>query len=658
MRSTISSIKRFTNIGFLCLAVVLQLFSCTKDETTWHLDSPDHQIRVEISNVEMSSSSRLYYTIFFQDNGSYKKVMDASPLGIEREDTRFIENLELVSSRVETDVEDDYHLVSGKKLECHTSFNGLTLTFKNQNKQRMSLIFRAYNHGISFRYLFTGKTENNVRVIKEYTGFDFKEGNFWAHPYDTVTTWNPAYETYYSGPHKVGTEAPWNKNGWAFPILVESEGTWMLVSEAGFDGSYGASHLNSECDNGKYTIKFAEQGEAQGYYKNSSHAPLPWYTPWRFIVIGNSLSAVVETTLPTDLSAPSKIENTDWINPGRSSWSWWSDSDSPQDFEKLVPFVDFAAEMGWEYSLVDANWNRMKNGDLEKLADYAQKKDVGLLVWYNSGGKHNTVPEEPRDLMDNSRVRRKEFERISKMGIKGIKVDFFQSDKQEIIQQYTEILEDAAEFKLVVNFHGCTLPKGWRRTWPNLLTMEAVKGGECYRYDQKYPETAPSYLTILPFTRNAVGPADYTPGGFSDNTYAHLTTFGFELALPVIIESGIMHYMDTPEQTKGLSTQTIDFLKDIPVVWDDTKYITGYPGKDAVIARRSGDRWYIAGINGEPFEKNLTIDLSMTGDSPSTVEVISDGESARGLIQKSMLTSNGKLTVHMEPFGGFAGYWE
>jgi hypothetical protein len=345
MRNTISTIKRFTNIGFLCLAVVLQLFSCTKKDTTWQLDSPDHQIRVEISNVEMSSSSRLYYTIFFQDNGSYKKVMDASPLGIEREDTRFIENLELVSSRVETDVEDDYHLVSGKKLECHTSFNGLTLTFKNQNRQRMSLIFRAYNHGISFRYLFTGKTENNVRVIKEYTGFDFKEKNFWAHPYDTVTTWNPAYETYYSGPHKVGTEAPWNKNGWAFPILVESEGTWMLVSEAGFDGSYGGSHLNSECDNGKYTIKFAEQGEAQGYYKNSSHAPLPWYTPWRFIVIGNSLSAVVETTLPTDLSAPSKIENTDWIDPGRSSWSWWSDSDSPQDFEKLVPFVDFAAEM-------------------------------------------------------------------------------------------------------------------------------------------------------------------------------------------------------------------------------------------------------------------------------------------------------------------------
>ncbi len=209
--------------------------------------------------------------------------------------------------------------------------------------------------------------------------------------------------------------------------------------------------------------------------------------------------------------------------------------------------------MGWEYSLVDANWDQMKNGNVEKLVEYANGKNVGLLLWYNSGGKHNVVEEGPRDLVDNAKARRKEFERISKMGIKGIKVDFFQSDKQEIISQYVGILEDAAEFGLLVNCHGCTLPKGWRRTWPNLMSMEAVKGGECYRFDQTFPGIGPPHLTILPFSRNAVGPCDYTPGGYSDSQYPHLSTYGFEMALPVIIESGIMHHMDTPARTLGLT---------------------------------------------------------------------------------------------------------
>lgn len=249
----------------------------------------------------------------------------------------------------------------------------------------------------------------------------------------------------------------------------------MLVSETGFDGSYGASHLHAGCEGGKYRIKFAEEGSAEGYYKSSSNSSLPMESPWRFIAIGESLSEIAETTLPTDLSAPSKIEDTSWIKPGRATWSWWSANDSPQDYKRMLPFVDFAASLGWEYFLVDANWNRMQNGTMEELAAYAKTKNVGLFLWYNSGGKHNVVTEEPRNLMDNSEARRAEFERISKLGIKGIKVDFFQSDKQDIIRQYTDILKDAADFKLLVNFHGCTMPKGWRRTWPNLLSMEAVR---------------------------------------------------------------------------------------------------------------------------------------------------------------------------------------
>ncbi|MDX2430011.1 MAG: glycoside hydrolase family 97 catalytic domain-containing protein [Bacteroides sp.] len=637
--------------------LIILTCSCQQNPGSWELESPDQQILVKIDLSNTEETAKLQYSVSRQIEGTYVDIMDPSPLGIEREDTRFVSGLELESVQYHEGVEDQYTLVSGKKLNCSNTYNDIQITLKNLDNKRMVLNFRAYDYGIAFSYNFPGKSENNVRVIRELSGFDFKEGNFWAHAYDTLTKWNPAYETYYEGPVPVGTMAPWNKNGWAFPILIESKDTWMLVSEAGFDGSYGASHLQPECEDGAYMIRFAEQGEAEGYFENTSHSTLPWNTPWRFIAIGATPSELVETTLPTDLSAPSAIDDVSWIKPGRASWSWWSDDESPQDYDRILPFIDLAAEMGWEYSLVDANWNLMKNGNIGKLVKYANEKNVGLLVWYNSGGKHNVVEEEPRDLMDDPKARKKEFERISKMGIKGIKVDFFQSDKQEIIGQYVGILEDAAEFGLLVNFHGCTLPKGWRRTWPNLVSMEAVKGGECYRFSSDFPEKAPIHLSILPFSRNAVGPCDYTPGGYTDSKFPHLSTYGFELALPVVIESGVMHHMDTPAKTLGLPPYAVEFLKDIPVVWDDTRYIAGYPGKDVVIARKKGDQWYIGGINGENQAKEITIDLSVTGEAPAELELIVDGKSARDLQTSIMQTKDGKLTIKMQAYGGFAGSW-
>ena len=642
----------------LGMALISLLVYCKQNDKPWHLDSPDGNLRLEVAIQKLMTSERLFYSVYTKQNGSFNQLLDLSPLGIEREDTRFIDNLEFLSLDQDQDVKDSYSLVSGKILDRQYVYNEISLTFKNQDKQKVTLDFRAFNDGIAFRYRFNGKSQRDVRVIREFTGFDFKEGNCWAHPYDTLSKWTPAYETYYDGPMEIGTPAPWNKNGWAFPLLVESKGSWMLVSEAGFDGSYGASHLHSDCENGLYMVKFAEQGEAEGYFDNTSNASLPWSTPWRFIAIADSPAGIVETMLPTDLAEPSRLKDVSWIQPGRASWSWWSESDSPQDYDRLVPFVDLAAEMGWEYSLVDANWNRMKNGTLEDLASYAESKGIGLLAWYNSGGKHNVVEEEPRDQMDDRKSRRLEFERIARMGIRGIKVDFFQSDKQEIMKQYLEILEDAAEFKLLVNFHGCTMPRGWRRTWPNLLTMEAVRGEECYKFDSRYPEKAPGDMTILPFTRNAVGPVDYTPGGFSDHTHPHLTTYGFELAVPVLLESGIMHHSDTPGRTLGLPGFAVEFLREIPVVWEETRYLDGYPGTFVVVARRSGDRWYIAGVNGENEARDIIVDLSRTGKTPENIHWIGDGKSPRDLQSRTVGTDGGKLVVHLPPYGGFTGYWE
>jgi len=639
------------------MPVLLALTNACSSNTLWQLESPDQLVRVTIKQVEEKSGTRLYYSILVKEDEGYKQILDLSPLGVVGDKNRFVENLEFFSEKKQLNISDNYTLTTGKKLKVSNSYNESTIVFKNGEQKEMALVFRAYNNGIAFRYNFTGDAEEEIKITSEETGFDFKDGNFWGHPYDTLSTYTPAYETYYKG-LEVGSTAPWNKNGWAFPILVESEGIWMMVSEAGFDGNYGASHLHAECDEGRYMIKFAEEEEAEGYYENSSVSSLPFHTPWRFIALGETPAEILETTLPTDLSEPSKIEDTSWIKPGRAAWSWWSDNASPQDYNRMVPFVDFAAEMGWEYFLVDANWNRMLNGSMEKLAAYAATKEVDLLLWYNSGGVHNVVTEEPRGLMWDKELRRAEFKRISKLGIKGVKVDFFQSDKQEIINQYLGILEDAADFRLLVNFHGCTMPKGWRRTWPNLVSMESVRGEECYIFDPLFPELAPGNMTILPFTRNAVGPVDYTPCGFSDNTYAHLTTYGFELSLPVLLESGILHYTDTPASARALPGFAYDFLKTIPVVWEDTKYLTGYPGKEVVIARKNGKSWYIAGINGENMEKELTIDLSPLGEIPPEIELIVDGDGARDLQTAVLTPAEGKIAIRLQPYGGFTGRWE
>ncbi len=314
----------------------------------------------------------------------------------------------------------------------------------------------------------------------------------------------------------------------------------MLLTEAALNGTYVGMHLNANPTDGQYHLRFPEPNEAFNSLHIRPEVTLPWTSPWRVIHLSDSLNGIVTANLVHHLAKPSTVADTDWIKPGKASWSWWYYSDSPQDYNQLTPYVDFAAEMGWAYSLVDANWNRMKNGDLEKLAAYAKEKGVQLLVWYNSGGPNNVVTEEPRDLMHTPEARREAFAMLRDLGVAGVKIDFFQSDKQPIIQQYIDILEDAAEYQLLVNFHGCTLPRGWARTYPHLLTMEAVFGAEAYKFAERYPAYAPTHNTILPFTRNVVGSMDFTPVALSMSTHPRRTTTAHELALPVVFESGLL----------------------------------------------------------------------------------------------------------------------
>lgn len=641
---------------FKCLILFFFIQSCNnKNEDYWDITSPDKKIKITIKKELDSILSKLNYTVSYKENESYKTIIKPSRLGIESDENKFVEDLKFIKSKSLYKQDIKYSMKSGSKNIYTNQYNELNLSFKNNKNNTINIIFRAFNNGVAFCYNFPKNTKDTIKITKEHSSFKLGFGNFFGHPYDTITKFSPAYETYYKTSNKIGTNAPKDKNGWAFPLLFETQDHWVLISETGFDGSYGASHLQQDSKDGDYKLKFAEAKEARGFYDNTSTIETSKNTPWRFITISNDLANIVESHMVTDLSEPSLIKNTNWIKPGRSTWSWWSESDSPQNYNALLPYIDLASKMGWEYSLIDANWNKMQSGSLKKLITYAKKQKVGLLIWYNSGGKHNIITEEPRNIINNRKIRIKEFERISRLGIKGIKVDFFQSDKQEIIKQYIEILEDAANYHLLVNFHGCTLPKGWRKTYPNLLTMEAIKGAENYKFDSSYPKKAPSHIATIPFLRGIVGPTDYTPLTFSDSKFPHLTTNAFELALPIIIESGLIHFSENYKILKKQPKFIIEFLKGLPATWDEIKYIAGYPGKDAIIARKKGKRWFIGGINGENKHKSFALDMSILGIENSGITIITDNETTRNLGLKKSIINNEKLYIEMLPFGGFVG---
>jgi alpha-glucosidase len=455
-----------------------------------------------------------------------------------------------------------------------------------------------------------------------------------------------------------GTKPPLS-TGWGFPALFENNGIWALISETGLDESFCGSHLSANCEDGVYRIEYPFEWENYGLWDALPQSNLPWETPWRIIIIGNHPGRIAESNLSFHLADPCKLEDTTWIQPGTSSWNWWSDHSGGWKFESLKDYIDFSAEMGWKYSLVDAEWHRMQGGTLEELARYAKEKNIGLNIWYNSGGEHSRVMDAgPRNLMDKSEIRQKEMQRIANLGIKGIKVDFFQGDKQKTIQLYLSIIKDAAAQNLLVNTHGSTIPRGWDRTWPNLISMEAVRGGELYSYPP-YTKRAVWQNTILPFTRNTIGSMDFTPVTFSDYSpeTKHITTNAHELALSVIFESGIQHFADRAESYRDQPEYVIDFLKKVPVTWDDTYLIDGYPGEFVVMCREKNGRYYIAGINGTMESKNISFKIPGLNDNQTyELQLIKDGDDSRSFAFSTLETNKEKKhTVEMLPAGGFAG---
>jgi hypothetical protein len=612
--------------------------------------SPDGKLSV---NFWLNEKGEAFYKISHSGN----TVLYESKLGLLSSDGDFSKNLKLDSVSNEIRVYDKYTLMHGKRLNCEYTANKRVFYCKNKDSRPLEIIFQVSNDGVAFRYFLPEKSAKKITIYKEITSFHFDNSTkgFLQPCPDARTGWSysqPSYEEYYQINIPVGTPSPFQA-GWVMPALFNSGNYWISITETAVDTNYCGSRLSQFSPEGEYTIQFPQPQECRAGEPYLPESTLPWFTPWRVIVLTENLADLVESTLGTDLANPAQYDVSSWLKPGLSSWSWVILKDNATVYEVQKSFIDFAAQMKWRYCLIDALWDTQIGYDkLKELTDYANTKNVKILIWYNSAGDWNTTTITPRDKLLTSELRNAEFSRLKEMGIAGIKVDFFGGDGQSMMKYYIDILKDAAKYKLAVYFHGATYPRGWHRTYPNLVSMEAIRGEEYVTFSQYFADNQPWHCTVIPFTRNLFDPMDFTPVNFSGIPHIQRrSTGGFELALSVVFTSGIQHIAETPE---GMAKQ-VDFIKEymstLPETWDDIKFIDGYPGKYVVIARKKGNTWYIAGINGEKNERIIEINPAFISKKVRGF-MITDADDGKSFIKQNVDFSK-PIKIKMLPYGGF-----
>lgn len=580
-------------------------------------------------------------------------MLDSSQLGILREDGKNFNNMTILNIPTVKTIEDSYEMFQGKQKSISYSANQYTVHLKNEDGSLMDIIFQLSDDGVAFRYYFPETSTSIKKITEEKTTYNFgQKTSAWLQPMSKAKTgWsetNPSYEENYLMDIPVNSKSPIGE-GWVYPALFKTNDTWTLISEAGLHEKYCGTRLKYNDDLKALQVTFPQQEEIFPEGELNPESTLPRHTPWRIIAIG-SLNKITESTLGTDLADKAIDMDTSFIKGGLSSWSWVLLKDDFTTFETSIRFIDYASEMNWPYCLIDADWDTKIGYDkMNELADYAATKNVKVLVWYNSSGSWNSTPYHPKSKLLTPEDRKKEFTKLNEMGIAGVKIDFFGGDGQSMIAYYHAILKDAAKHKLLVNFHGATLPRGWQRTYPHLLTVEAIKGEEFITFVQENADLAPSHCAMLPFTRNVFDPMDFTPMVLDTiPTITKRTTAGFDLALPVLFLSGIQHIAEIPEGMAKQPSFVINYLKAIPTNWDTSKFVTGFPGKDVIIARQKNNTWYISGINGENIEKEVEIDLSFIGQKDGFI--ISENE--YGFVKEPISTTS-TLKVKMKPYGGF-----
>ncbi len=629
----------------VCLAM---LAPCAHAQTT----SPDGRLRVDVT---VTPQQTLVYAVA-RDG---KPVVLPSALGLRLDGAELAQGLALTKTSRATPVRAQYTMAVGKRRAIDYLANEQVFTVKNARGQAMDVAFRVSNDGVAFRYIVAEPALPAKRFVAEASSFAFAPGaTAWLQPMSVAGTgWsgvNPAYEELYQREIAVGTASP-SAAGWVFPALFRTGDTWVALTEAGMDGSFHASRLQAQSPGGVYSLGTPMAAEVFTGGALLANVTGTLRTPWRVLAIG-SLATVMESTLGTDLAAPAIAFDAAKVKPGHAAWSWALLKDDGTVYDVQKKFIDYASDMHWQYALVDADWDRkIGYARMQELVDYGATNNVGVLVWYNSSGAWNTTKYTPKGALLTHAQRVTEFARLAKMGIKGVKIDFFAGDGQSMIAYYIAILEDAARAGLLVNFHGATLPRGWTRTYPNLMTAEAVKGLEFTTFTQSDQDAVVRHAAMLPFTRNLFDPMDFTPMVFGDiPTIQRATRNGFELAEAVLFLSGIQHFAETPEGMATVPGYVKTLLQQLPSSWDDVRFIDGYPGRYIVLARRKGDTWYVAGLNADDDKRSLTLDLGFLKGRKGLIT--SDGAGPRDFQQQAIDAGHAQVTL--EAHGGFVAVFK
>lgn len=646
---------RVSKLLFACAFIFVVISACT-DKSNLSVLSPGGDIRV---TVNTGSDGFALYSVYYRDTA----VIENGRLGLIRSDGDFSTGLILESVSDLKSVNESYTLSHGKTREAEYKAMRRTYNFRGNSGESMDIIFQVSDDGVAFCYSFPGLFEDIRTITGETSSFSFATGTTaWIQPRAAAKSgWNqtnPSYEEHYLAEVSLEKIAP-DSNGYVFPALFRTANCWVNLTESWPDRNYCGSHLSKGDRANEMVIAFPEPSE--GYTGGAVYpqSTLPWTTPWRIITMGGTPGVIVESTHGTDLAKAPAGDDFSYVKPGRAAWSWALMKDQSVNFEVQKEFISYAAEMCWEYCLIDVNWDTTIGWEkIAELARMAARKNVGLILWYNSAGDWNTVPYHPKDKLLTHESRIKEFARLEALGIKGIKVDFFGGDGQSMMDYYQDLLADAHKYHLVVNCHGSTLPRGLHRTWPNLVSMEAVRGLEFATFDQESADRVPSKATTLAFTRNAFDPMDFTPVCFTEyDNFERVTGNGAELAMAVMFLSGVQHYAETPRGMSAMPDYVKDMMRDIPVAWDETRFIDGYPGRYLVIARRSGTSWYVAGINAEKKTREISLPLPFISNSDGII--ITENDTLRSFRKElAIIDPSGNSRIIIEPNGGFVMRFE
>ena len=623
------------------------------------ISSPAGNLQVTVSDA----GGRLYYTASL--NG--QEMLLPSALGLKTSIGDFTRELSILYSQLSI-VEDNYTMRGTKASKSDYKATKAVLDIENKDKQRFSIIFQVSDNDIAFRYAiprqkWQNKEPKRLRIKSELSSFNFPDGTttFISPQIGPESGWEqtkPSYEEGYSADAAMDTPSQYG-HGYIFPALFHLPQGWALVSETGVGSNYCGSHLSDYQAGNGYTVVYPDAGENNGYGTDFAAIPLPGETPWRTITLGTTLKPIAETTISYDLVEP-RYESSTNYQPGRYTWSWLLWQDNSINYDDQVKFIDLASAMGFEYCLVDNWWDTQIGRDrIEELSKYAQSKGVHLLLWYNSNGFWNDAPQGPRDCMSTAIAREREMRWMQSIGIKGIKVDFFGGDKQETMRLYEDILSDANRYGLQVVFHGCTVPRGWERMYPNFVASEAVLASENLFFGEGATFRQPFDLTLHPFCRNATASMDW--GGIIMNKYmsrdnksrhTRKSTDIFEMASGIIMQTSVQCVAMQPNNLTELPQFEMDFLRQLPTTWEETRFIDGYPGRYVILARKAlNGKWYVAGLNALKEPLTLTFDLPMFAPG-QTLQYYVDSKAGEPTFTTLKIDKKGRAKVTIQSNGG------